>query len=362
MHVLVAITSHGFGHAAQVAPVIDALRRRLPALRVTLLTSLPDSFLRERFTGGFERIRQAPDFGLLMKSALDIDLEGSARAYAQLHASWDETIDSAARQLRSLGPDLVLADAPYQTLAAAQRANIPSLALCSLNWADIYRFYFSQRAEASQILADMESAYRAADVFMCPEPSMPMPNLDNTMAIGAIAAKGTCRRAGLREILGLDAGTAVVLVAPGGVQTRFDIEQWPVGQNIHWLVSEAWKVRHPDASPFERLEFSFTDLVASVDGVLGKCGYGTVSECVVNGTPLLYIPRPEWPEEATLLSWLKQHQAAVEVMPERLRSGDFGDIVRSARSLRVTACEPTGVEQAAAVLETYLRSACARQA
>ena len=56
--------------------------------------------------------------------------------------------------------DIVLADVPYLTLAAASRASIPAAALCSLNWADIYRHYFNNRTEAGKILAEMESAYR----------------------------------------------------------------------------------------------------------------------------------------------------------------------------------------------------------
>ena len=122
MHLLVAITPHGFGHAAQVSPVVNALRRRLPALRITILTSLPEAFLKRRIQGDFKLISQAPDFGLIMNSALDIDLEASAAAYAELHRNWQQRVDAEARRLESLVPDLVLADVPYLTLAAARQA------------------------------------------------------------------------------------------------------------------------------------------------------------------------------------------------------------------------------------------------
>ena len=92
-----------------------------------------------------------------------------------------------------------------------------------------------------------------------------------------------------------------MLVAPGGVKTRFAMERWPADRNIHWLVSDDWRVQHPCATAFEPTGMAFSDLVVSCDAVLGKCGYGTVTECVVNGTPLLYIPRPGWPEEPNCL-------------------------------------------------------------
>jgi len=357
MHLLVAVTAHGFGHTAQVAPVINALAQRLPSLRLTVKSTVPAWFLRQRIRADFDLVEGATDFGLIMNSALDIDLESSARAYADLHQCWETRVRDEAQRLQALAPDLVLADVPYLTLAAAQLAGVPALALCSLNWADIYRCYFAQREEGPGILAQMEAAYNAACAFLRPEPSMPMATLTNTRAIAPIAARGENRRRELNKRLELEEDTALVLVAPGGVRTRFPMECWPVSQNIHWLVSHDWQLRHPHATAFEDTGMSFTDLVASCDAVLGKCGYGTVTECVVNGTPLLYIPRPGWPEEPTLLDWLNQHQAGVEVPLQTLQSGDFCHIVAAARALRVTRCRPAGTEQAAAVLHQYLQSA-----
>ena len=184
---------------------------------------------------------------------------------------------------------------------------------------------------------------------------MPMGWLNNAVNIAPIAARGQNRRATLNELLGLDSDTALVLVAPGGVHTRFAMERWPADQNIHWLVSEYWRVVHPCATAFEQTGIAFTDLVTSCDAVLGKCGYGTVTECVVNGIPLLYIPRPDWPEEPILLGWLNNHRAAVEVSPQQLASGNFGDSVAAARALQVQPCTADGAEQAAAVLQSHLQ-------
>ena len=347
VHLLVAITAHGFGHAAQVAPIINSLRERLPALQVTLLSSLPESFLNERIRGEFQRIDRAPDFGLVMHSALAIDLESSAANYAGLHTNWQRRVDEEARQLSALAPDLVLADVPYLTLAAAAQAGIPAVALCSLNWADIYRHYFLDHEEASQVLGHMEAAYQSAQAFLCPEPSMPMQFLENRVSIGPIAVQGCNRREELIQQLGLKSECSLVLVAPGGVATRFGIENWPQDQAIHWLVSESWQVKHPDASPLEHTGLGFPDLVSSCDAVLGKCGYGTVTECVLNGTPLMYIPRPDWPEEQSLLQWLDAHAAAVEVAPGCLVTGEFSSMVRKARSGTVKSPVATGINQAA---------------
>ena len=230
MHLLAAITSHGFGHAAQVAPVINALSERDSNLRVTLFTSLPDKYLRERLLVPFDKIDKAPDFGLVMHSAFSIDLNASSARYADLHANWEVHLQEQVDLLEQAAPDLLLADIPYLTLAAAKRAEIPAVALCSLNWADIYRYYFSTKAEASRILAQMEDAYRSAAVFLQPEPSMPMRFLDKHRSIAPIASNAINRREELTGALGLQEGQKLVLVAPGGIDSRFPIEDWPADQ------------------------------------------------------------------------------------------------------------------------------------
>ena len=46
--ILVALSSHGFGHLGQTAPVIDALRRRQPQVRFVVRSRLPEFKLREK--------------------------------------------------------------------------------------------------------------------------------------------------------------------------------------------------------------------------------------------------------------------------------------------------------------------------
>ncbi len=345
---LAVITPHGFGHAAQLAPVLNALGARLPGLSLTVATTLSQDFLRERVQCDFEYVGRASDFGLVMHSALEIDLEASAQRYRALHDDWQVRVEDEMRFIDAHRPDLVIADVPYLTLAAAQRLGVPAYALCSLNWADIYRHYFGDRPEAGGILAQMEAAYASARAFFRPEPSMPMHFLPNRVAAGPLARQGRNRRGELAARLGVPTHHALVLIAPGGVETRFPVERWPSAQGVHWLLAGNRAVDHPDTSPLSATGMAFTDLLASCDAVLGKCGYGTVTECVVNGTPLIHIPRPDWPEEPSLRDWLEAHSAAVPVDAARVRDGDLNGVVERARALNVIRRAPIGGEQLAA--------------
>lgn len=320
-HLAVAISAHGFGHGAQTTAVLAALRARIPDLRLTLLTGLPYGFLHERIPGDFELIEWRGDFGMRMRSALEVDLERSADDYAALHADWPAQVDATARLLERLAPDLLLANIPYLPLAAAARIGLPSVALCSLNWAGIYRHYFDGRPEARNVLAAMEAAYNSAEVFLCPAPSMDMPELGNVRAIGPLARSGRNARAELCARMAVPESRRLVLIAPGGIDLRLPLEDWPRDPGIAWIVPDAWNVRRDDMRGFESLGFVFTDVLASADALLGKLGYGTVAECACNGTPMLYMPRPDWPEEACLVEWLQVHGRCAPIGHDKVMRG-----------------------------------------
>ena len=353
-HLVVAITAHGFGHAAQVAPVLDELWRRDRALRLTLLTELPEPFLRARIEAPFSYCAHAMDFGLCMKSVFEIDREASLERYRGMHSDWSATVDRAARFLAGLAPDCVLADVPYLALAAARRLGVPGVALCSLNWADIVEHYFEAVPEAERWLVQMRDAYRGAELFIRPEPAMPMAWLDNAAAVGAIGRRGRTLRDRLARMPRLAHARHLLLAAPGGIETRLPIESWTVAPDTVWLVPDSWASRHPNLVATGSLPLPFIDILASVDGVLGKCGYGTVVECVINGTPLAYLPRPDWPEEAGLVDWLRGHDAGAAIDGATLAGGGADEILAACRRLNILRVEPRGIAEAADLVRQYM--------
>lgn len=343
-HLLVAISAHGYGHASQTIAVLNALCARFPDRRLTLATSLPREFLAARLAGAFTLVRRDVDVGLRMDSALDPCLEESRAAYARFHENWEPQVQAESRWLRELAPDLVLANVPYLVLAGAARAGIPAMAMCSLNWADIYRHYFG----CDEIHAQIHAAYRTADRFLCLTPGMPMPDLPNRQSIGVVARLGRARRAELHRQLGIDDSTRLVLIAPGGIEWRLPIETWPPAPGVHWLVPMSWQTRASHTSAFEIPGWPFTDVLASSDAVIGKPGYGTFTEAACHGVPMLYVRRTgDWPEEPYLITWLKSHARAAEIGRATLERGEIMETLSDLwRRPPPVAPRPEGVAQA----------------
>lgn len=350
-HLWVALSPHGFGHAAMTAPLVAELRRRRPGMRVTIQTSLPRDFLETRY-GAFDHVPEIADFGLRMSSAIDVLVEESAQAYAGLHADWDGVVAREAERLAAAAPDLVLANIPYVTCAAAARAGVPVAAFSSLNWADIYARYLGHRPEAPGILAQMREAYGRAKVFLRCAPGMPM-TLPNIRDIGPVMGSGRRRRDELAARLG--AGL-IGLIAFGGIDTRLPLENWPVLPGWAWISAQRVEGR-ADLVFWGDTGFPFADLIPSVDVVVTKPGYGTFTEAAQAGTPVLFVPRPDWPESPTMDDWLGNHTRSLAVPPDRL----FGDgLARQLQRLFSLQCpqvaQPTGIAEGADLLERLLSS------
>jgi hypothetical protein len=350
-HLFVDISAHGFGHLAQTAPVLNCLAELLPTVKLTVRSGLPFGKLQQRIRRPFEHIAAASDFGYVMVDALTIDHAATAARYRAAHANFAQRVAADAALLRDLKADAVFSNVSYIPLAGAALADIPAVALCSLNWADLYAHYFG----ADRIHAEMLVAYRTAS-FLRTTPGMPMPTLDRQVTISPLATQGKERRAELRVKVSTSETARLILIALGGIPTRLPVELWPALPDTHWLVPVAWNVQRPDMHAFEPLDWPFVDVLRSVDAVVAKPGYGTFAEAVCNGVAVIYQRRADnWPEQECLIDWLHAHARCAEVSAADLWVGNLGPsldaCLRGAVSQKLTF---NGADQAARHLAALL--------
>ena len=351
-HLVVSISVHGFGHVAQTAPILNALHRLMPQLRITVRSAVPFSHLRTRIHAPFTHLESYGDIGMVMSSALDVCVEESRAAYQRFHADWDARAHAEARLLRELEADFVFSNVGYLPLAGAQRAGIANAALCSLNWYDIYRHYCGDDGIAAQI----QSCYANADAFLRTTPGMAMESLPGLIPVAPIAELGDNRRDELDRHLLLSKEEKLVLVSMGGVATRLPMERWPRIDGVRFLVQQSWlaspelgrRARHPDAVVIESLSVGYSDLLASSDALLCKPGYGSFVEAACSGVPVLYVSRADWPESASLVEWLQEHGPCREVSREQIEQGDLARELEGLFTLpRTGPCTPAGAVQVA---------------
>ncbi len=322
--VLIDISSHGFGHVSQTAPVINALLGSLPCIELTVRSKVPARLLQGRIGHPFELIQESSDFGIRMKNAIDVDAAATAASYTEFHADWESRVATEAAWLHAASFDLVLANVSYLPLKAASLAGIPAVALCSLNWADLYRHYCLGFPGGEAVHREILEAYSSAAAFLRIEPAMPMTDLEGiARQIGPIAEVGRNRAEEIRDRLGLKRGERIGLVSMGGMPYSIPFGKWPRFEKMHWLVPE--RTVRPDMTCFESLGMPFGDLIASSDAMVMKPGYGSFVEAAASGVAVLYVSRKDWPEEPFLVDWLKSHARCLEVERELLEKGEIAD-------------------------------------
>ena len=358
-HLLLALSGHGYGHLAQCAPVVNALWAGIPDLRLSVCSALPRDVVATRLDGPFAYHCVELDPVLQMFNAWEVDVPASQQVYRAFHDNWEAGLQQDVDMLRQFSPDVVLADIPYRILSAAAQLDMAAVAMCSLNWADIYAAYCTGDRTDRQILAQMMSSYRAAHTFLTPQPAMPMPQLENTRVIGPVARRGARQKASVCEQFGIAETMNIVLVALGGIATEMPLESWPHVDDTVWLFASAvGRVERNDLLEVSATGLPFIDVLASVDVVLTKPGYGTYAEAVCNAVPVLSIERPDWPETAVLNRWVRQHGHLELMTREQFYSGTFVPQLKSLLARNSGAgMHPAGVDEAAVLIQSLLPGA-----
>ena len=121
-----------------------------------------------------------------------------------------------------------------------------------------------------------------------------MPYLPHKESVGLVCRVGQNRRASLERFLGSAAGgkrLALVYLGVWGYPLPYEHAEEIRGLAFSFPRPPP-PVSAPNWSVVPRDLMEHPDLVASVDLVVSKPGYGMAAECLAAGTPLLYCPRP----------------------------------------------------------------------
>jgi hypothetical protein len=115
-------------HLGQMAPVVQTLIV-YPEIRVVIRSADPDHVVHDFKGSPVELDRPSPGAMLIWRDEITIDTAASTAAW-ELHLRWDEQLDRETARPAALSSDVFVADVPCLSLAAAERLEIPSLALC----------------------------------------------------------------------------------------------------------------------------------------------------------------------------------------------------------------------------------------
>ena len=332
------VSGHGYGHASREIEAINALLARATGHDVVVRTSAARWLFDHTVRGAFTYLPGACDTGVVQIDSLRLDATQTIARAAEFYRDLHEHIDREAALLRGHDARLVIADAPPLACAAARAAGIPAIVLSNFTWDWIYEAYAEELARAPNLLPVIREAYRcASDAWRLPLYGG-FETFDRILDLPFIARHASYNRHIVRERLSLPSDRRLALTSFGGYGVSdFDAHRLDCLDDDEWGVIVTGRGDPPslpsgahflDERRVYEAGFRYEDIVAAVDAVVTKPGYGIVSECLANDTAMLYTSRGKFVEYDVMTALMPRFMRCEFVPQQDMLGGRWREALR----------------------------------
>jgi L-arabinokinase len=313
------ISGHGFGHASRQVEVINAFGALRPDVALCLFTQASPWLLDRTLRVPTTRLPWAVDTGAVQRDSLRMDIDATLDAATRFESEADAAAVALAREFRAHAVGVVVCDAPAMPCTAAALAGVPAIVLANFTWDWIYEDFTADHPGHEDLPRRLGARYAEAEAAW----RLPMHGgfgtIRTVLDFPWIARRSTHDPRDTRRLVGADDDRPLVLMSFGGYGVSDMTLAHHAGAPYRLVLSAGAQHGTTDAPAdcvradrdrLDALGLRYEDLVAACDVVVSKPGYGIVSECVANGTALLYTDRGRF----------REYPVMVEQMPAVLRS------------------------------------------
>ncbi|OVA19272.1 GHMP kinase N-terminal domain [Macleaya cordata] len=348
------ITGHGFGHATRV---VEVARHLIAAGHdVHLVTGAPDFVFTSEIQSPRLFIRKVLlDCGAVQADALTVDRLASLEKYSETAVAPRASIlATEVEWLNSIKADLVISDVVPVACRAAADAGIRSVCVTNFSWDFIYAEYvmaagYHHRSIVWQIAED----YSHCEFLIRLPGYCPMPAFRDVIDVPLVVRRLHKSRTEVRKELGIGEDVKLVIFNFGGQPAGWKLKEEYLPAGWLCLVCGASDNQELPSNFIKLAKDVYTpDLMAASDCMLGKIGYGTVSEALAYKLPFVFVRRDYFNEEPFLRNMLEYYQGGVEMIRRDLLTGRWAPYLERAVSLNP--CYEGGInggEVAACILQ-----------
>jgi hypothetical protein len=319
------ISSHGLGHAARAAAVMDALSLEIPESIFHIFTDVAPWFFQSLRTRSFNLHPMKTDVGLVQRDPFNEDIPETMVLLNSLFPLREGLVAETAERLSSLECDLVICDIAALGIASASRAGIPSILIENFTWDWIYEAYLEEEPALKAHGEYLASLFEMADYHIQTEPVCVKKEADLT--VNCVSRIPRMTRSEVRKRMGVDEGSYLVLTTVGGMDgCLFPPDQVKRKDAYLFIIpgcgSEPIKEGNILKVPKGPL-FYYPDVVAACDAVVGKIGYSTLAEAYNCGVPFGYVGRVGFPESKVLAAFLDEKKRGLPIGDLSLAEGTW---------------------------------------
>ena len=351
------VSSHGFGHAARSAAIMESLQSINPNIEFNIFTRIPAWFFAN--SKGFNfKIQDLPtDVGMAQKTALKEDIHETINLLNDYYPLRNDLLNRVSEIIGKMGCKLIICDISPLGIAAAKATGIKAVLVENFTWDWIYEKYKPANMGLNKHIDYLRNIYSLADFRIKTEPFCYESKFDITTY--PVSRKPKQPGIKTREKLGLGGSEPHIMITMGGINGKYNyIDRLFKFNKINFIIPGiSDKIRTMDNIILipANSDFYHPDIVNASDAVIGKLGYSTLAEVYYAGVAFGYITREEFPESLVFENYINKNMNGLKITSYEFESGNWTDKIERLLSIKgISHNHPYGADQAARFINNLI--------
>jgi hypothetical protein len=334
--VYIAITNHGFGHAARTASIAGQLQKLMPSVKLILVTTAPKWLLECYIDGDFIYRQLGFDVGVVQADSLKMDLDTTLSRWDEIIDRQSEIVATEVAFCQEHNVNLIFADAPPLATAIAKQLGVPCWMSGNFGWDFIYRDWGGEFNKIADWIGELYS--QCDRLFRVPLHE----SMDRFPHIEDVGLTGGDPKYPLDELcdkFDLDRSQQqTILLTFGGLSLDaipyHNIDLFPE----HLFVT--LDLHAPDLPNLVKVtdrKFRPVDFMPLCDRVVSKPGYCTYSEALKLQIPIISLTRSGFAEAEIILNGMQDYGYHQVISPDTFFADNWDFLHQPVQPPRVDA-------------------------
>ena len=352
------VSAHGFGHATRVSAVIQEISKQFNALDLFILGNTPKWFWKINLPQNctFELFDDITDVGLVQNGPFKHDLNLTLERVTDFIKFKKSQLEFSLSVVTAHQPDFLLCDISPLGIEVGRRLEIPTILLENFTWDWIYQPFIKEDKRFEAVAQKLENIYRNATKRLQCTPFCQ--GIPGGIKLSPVFRKSTWDKKKVFTRLGIRETQKYILVTTGGISMKHIFRKTP--EEFFLVIPGIYKnIRKKNNTIFlpMNIDIPFPALVSAASCVIGKAGYGTVSECWGMNIPFIGVFRDSFRESLVLRSFCQKNLVFNEISLSELCDGSWSELVPALISEKVKQTErKNGATRASSAIIKFLFS------
>lgn len=320
--IYVAVTSHGFGHAARTASVVATIKKLCPEALLIFVTTTPRWLLESYIQDDFIYRPRSFDVGVVQTDSLTMDKAATLEKLQHIRSQQNSIVAGEVNFIKQNRVGLILADVPPLAAVIGKTAGVPCWTISNFGWDFIYRDWGSEFEKIADWISD---CYGQCDRLMRLPFHEPMSAFKNITDVGLPGGSPRYQADALRSKWNITIPIErTVLLTFGGLGLQQipynNLRRFPDWQFI------TFDRNAPDLPNLLKVtdqQYRPVDFMQLCGRLISKPGFSTFAEAIRQQVPIVTLTREDFAEAALLIEGIKDYAHHQIISPAEFFHGSW---------------------------------------